>query len=277
MRRMNDIVSSMIKQYSVFPRPTAAQGLVFTGLLGCLGLEAFLQKAFGMPDGYFDQAKTELHPRMVNMLRGKGKPIAILPYIHDGDSIDYEELSFVARILWGILGVPVRFLNFRELGGAFVKDGVLDGDWMIDYLSAEMEIPGTRGKDNSAIIALTNMETKTTKHGPVFGYAGMRIPVAVVTTHGMGDFRSGDPLPWRRLLRVVLHELGHTYGVPHCKEPTCVMRAVPQQGGVDAMGFEYCSICMGRILVVSDRVTNSIWAKKEKQPILLTEEVDLGP
>jgi archaemetzincin len=45
------------------------------------------------------------------------------------------------------------------------------------------------------------------------------------------------------LLKEALHELGHTYGLRHCPDYTCVMSASNGVERIDLKRAEFCSTC----------------------------------
>ena len=84
------------------------------------------------------------------------------------------------------------------------------------------------GKGIDAIAGLTNKDISTTKGSisdwGVFGLGMCLGPACVISTHRLG----GGSVPMEkfkeRLIKVVLHELGHNLGLPHCgKNADCLM------------------------------------------------------
>lgn len=70
----------------------------------------------------------------------------------------------------------------------------------------------------------------------IFGQA--RLPgryafVSLSRLHKRGDVRE-------RALKVVVHELGHSFGYKHCEELACVMHFANTLGQLDEQGVRYC-------------------------------------
>jgi len=50
-----------------------------------------------------------------------------------------------------------------------------------------------------------------------------------------------------RLRKVVIHELGHTFGLIHCFNPDCVMRSSTYVEDIDQKGIHFCSSCQAEL------------------------------
>jgi archaemetzincin len=81
----------------------------------------------------------------------------------------------------------------------------------------------------------------------VFGEAQLGGTVAVVSFarlrqefHGLAPDR---PLFLERTRKECLHELGHTYGLIHCKSRECVMSLSNTVFDVDGKGRDFCRYC----------------------------------
>ncbi len=46
-----------------------------------------------------------------------------------------------------------------------------------------------------------------------------------------------------RLEKEVLHELGHTFGLVHCRQPWCVMAASRLPEEIDLKDLQFCDAC----------------------------------
>ncbi|MEW6035596.1 MAG: archaemetzincin family Zn-dependent metalloprotease [Candidatus Micrarchaeota archaeon] len=46
-----------------------------------------------------------------------------------------------------------------------------------------------------------------------------------------------------RILKEIMHELGHTLGLPHCDDKKCVMVFSDSIAGVDYKGADFCAKC----------------------------------
>jgi archaemetzincin len=50
-----------------------------------------------------------------------------------------------------------------------------------------------------------------------------------------------------RMVKEVIHELGHTYGLGHCQEPTCVMYFSNSLLDTDLKGKDFCPECERKV------------------------------
>ena len=57
------------------------------------------------------------------------------------------------------------------------------------------------------------------------------------------DFRRRRPCCGSARSKEVLHELGHTFGLVHCSDPTCAMSLATHIELVDAKAERYCARC----------------------------------
>ena len=75
----------------------------------------------------------------------------------------------------------------------------------------------------------------------VFGVADPLRGLALVSTHRLAP-DAAKSLPPRLLVEAV-HELGHTFGLAHCKDPRCVMFFSVTLADSDRKGYLPCARC----------------------------------
>ena len=85
----------------------------------------------------------------------------------------------------------------------------------------------------------------------VFGEAQLSGTAAVVSTHRISNQFYGlprnDALMRERLGKEIVHELGHTFGLFHCRQFDCVMRASTYVEEIDLKRSYPCESCAGLI------------------------------
>jgi len=85
----------------------------------------------------------------------------------------------------------------------------------------------------------------------VFGEAQLDGAAAIVSAHRLQEEFYGMPpdraLEHGRLLKETVHELGHTFGLVHCREPECVMRSSTAVEEIDLKGDRFCENCWRKL------------------------------
>lgn len=81
----------------------------------------------------------------------------------------------------------------------------------------------------------------------LFGQAYYRGNLGVVSAYRLRNeqygLKSDEALLTERLSKVVLHELGHAFGLTHCLEPSCVMRSSTYVEDIDQKKAAFCAGC----------------------------------
>jgi archaemetzincin len=86
----------------------------------------------------------------------------------------------------------------------------------------------------------------------VFGEAGRRVAVISITRlkqefYGLPEDKA---LFYKRVLTEAVHELGHTYGLSHCRNPLCVMFFSNSIMDTDRKNSEPCPICKNKLKII---------------------------
>lgn len=87
----------------------------------------------------------------------------------------------------------------------------------------------------------------------VFGEAQLGGKASLVSTHRMKEpgSRPGNPVPFeQRIVKEVVHELGHTFKLRHCPEARCIMHYARCIDDVDRKGEHFCRHC--RVLLADE-------------------------
>jgi len=119
-----------------------------------------------------------------------------------------------------------------------------------DLLLKELE--GLCPHMDSKIVAVTDIDLFTPILSYIFGQAYLGGRTAIVSGYRMRNERYGleadDGLYRERVIKGVIHELGHAFGLRHCIDPVCVMVASTYVEEVDLKSNSFCSRCRAEIV-----------------------------
>jgi archaemetzincin len=105
--------------------------------------------------------------------------------------------------------------------------------------------------ENEYVIGLFNVDLFIPILTYIFGQAYLNGRTGIVSMYRLSNERYGleidDSLMASRLEKEVIHELGHMFGLVHCIDPVCVMRAGNYVEDIDQKGHEYCRSCREKI------------------------------
>ncbi len=109
--------------------------------------------------------------------------------------------------------------------------------WLANVVLAHLLVPN--GYDR--VIGVTGVDLVVPPLNFVFGLAEMNGKRAVISTARLKHHSSEVMV--LRTLKEVLHELGHTLGLPHCPNPTCVAAFSNSLADTDQKGPGFCFPC----------------------------------
>lgn len=100
------------------------------------------------------------------------------------------------------------------------------------------------------VVGLTHQDISTrSENNPDWGVFGLGYcpgPTSIISTYRLQRASHSRQQLQQRLLKVVLHEMGHNLGLPHCtsNEPTCLMNdAKGTMAQVDREQLWLCNVC----------------------------------
>ncbi len=107
-------------------------------------------------------------------------------------------------------------------------------------------------------IGVTDVDLFLPVFAHVLGSAQLQGQVGIASVHRLRpEFQGEKPNPHvlrLRILKEVLHELGHTFGLVHCKVPWCAMSASLLPEHVDLKDPSYCDPCSQKVGVPRDGI-----------------------
>jgi len=130
-----------------------------------------------------------------------------------------------------------------------LPDAALDGQRAQYDAGCILDRLAASGRDAFRLVGITPVDLFTPVLRYVFGEAMFPGQAAVVSTYRLGASLSGGQGPGdrsvfvARVLKEVIHEIGHTFGLTHCRDRLCVMAASLDMKQVDAKSTRLCSYC----------------------------------
>lgn len=105
--------------------------------------------------------------------------------------------------------------------------------------------------DTERILAVTDLDLYIPILTFVFGEAQLKGKAAVVSCHRLKNEFYGIPanneILMDRLIKEAVHELGHTYGLIHCENYSCVMHASTYVEEIDLKDYHFCPDCQAQL------------------------------
>ncbi len=101
--------------------------------------------------------------------------------------------------------------------------------------------------DGIKILGVTEVDLCTPVLTFVFGEAHLEGTAAVISLARLRQeyytLPSNKPLLLNRVVKEAIHELGHTFGLIHCRDEKCVMCFSPNCLGIDQKEIDFCPVC----------------------------------
>jgi archaemetzincin len=181
-------------------------------------------------------------PAMRATRRAPG-PVALQPL----GPVPATELKFLEEVVAALLGARSIVLPALEMPPACwdASRRQFDADRLLDLLFARLPDAAMR------VMGVLDSDMFAAGRTFVFGYAHLRDGVGVYSLARLREDWYGraadEPKLRDRTWRAVAHELGHTFGNPHCEAAECVMRAVSHIESLDALSPSFCESCLKRV------------------------------
>jgi archaemetzincin len=112
-----------------------------------------------------------------------------------------------------------------------------------------------RDRSHTKILGLTSKDISTTKgeylDWGIFGLGSINGHPCIVSTYRLKKGKQGERLLTKRLVDVVNHELGHTFGFKHCPNTGCLMEdGKGTIKTVDNSNGKFCEKCRRRLDII---------------------------
>lgn len=186
----------------------------------------------------------------------KRRVLYILPL---GDlTADVPSPDTLARIAHAYFGLEVRVLPAVPLASVEAKRRGIDAWGRPSQLFTQDVLAWLVPRvpdDGQALIAITMMDLYPgDQQWSVFGQGSFYERVAVESFARFDPaFYSGDRKPdWQKVLLaraafIMIHELGHTFGITHCTHYECVFAGVNGRLEIDRRPMHACPICLRKL------------------------------
>ena len=173
----------------------------------------------------------------------QGEVLLLAPF----DTISTDVLQQVGEDLGSELGLDYRIMPEQPLpAAAFHADR---NQYLAPlFLNTMLE---KYGEENARVLGIVDHDLYVPELNFVFGQADLVNKVAIISLtrlrpewYGM---ESDEELFRRRILTEAVHELGHTYGLKHCKNRECVMFFSNSLADTDRKGYRFCGTCLNKL------------------------------
>lgn len=178
----------------------------------------------------------------------------------DPENINLISFGFFEK---GLLEMIIRDVILEFMLPVKTKEGFLDLSEFFDpsrkqYNGTQLlkKIESGFSSDSSKTVALFNVDLYIPILTYIFGQAYLNGRAGIVSIFRFSNERYGikknDKIIVDRFRKEVIHELGHTFGLIHCYNPTCVMRSSTYVEDIDQKSHNLCEKC--RLLLSLPRI-----------------------
>lgn len=156
---------------------------------------------------------------------------------------DNDILEHLSSTISKVFKMPVSVMEepFSLKGGYDSVRNQYNSTWILSQLLKNVP------QEDCKILGVTSVDLFVPVLTFVFGEAQLEGKAAVVSSFRLRDELYGLPKnPERlkeRLTKEAIHELAHTFGLVHCREPECVMHSYTYAEEIDFKSKDFCNAC----------------------------------
>lgn len=160
------------------------------------------------------------------------------------DPVDPEILDHISSAISTFFSLSVQILPTKPLPSSshHIVRNQHHSTQLLEYLlSCEAHCEFFR------VLGITEVDLYIPIFTFVFGEAQLDGKAALISTFRPRGSASGIKAPQsillNRLLKLSMHELGHTFGLPHCRQDGCLMGFAPNLEKLDQKNPKICKYC----------------------------------
>jgi archaemetzincin len=120
-----------------------------------------------------------------------------------------------------------------------------DANQLLQYIDQEIK------DDQSKTLALVNVDLFIPILTYIFGQAYLGGNTAIASLYRLQNelygLKKNEKLLKERLLKEIVHELGHSFGLIHCRTTGCVMQSSTYVEDIDQKEHHFCPQCKNKI------------------------------
>ncbi len=160
------------------------------------------------------------------------------------EPVDLQILQPLSEAIAEFLYLPVQILPPKPLPPQYyhLPRNQYHSTGLLEYLLKEDQAEPFR------LLGITGMDLYIPIFTFVFGEAQLDGKAAIISTFrprgGAGGVKPSRDLLLSRLLKLSLHELGHTFALPHCRQDGCLMGFASNLEKLDQKRIGLCKYCL---------------------------------
>jgi archaemetzincin len=115
---------------------------------------------------------------------------------------------------------------------------------------------GKKKKSGEVILGIIDLDLYVEGLNFIFGQADLSNRTGIISLTRLREEFYGkegkEKIFYKRALTEAVHELGHIFGLPHCRNPNCVMFFSNSIHDTDRKGYSFCPACQKKISLSDD-------------------------